>query len=597
MKRNYTNQKTRTVQTVWNTYGQLIHSAGDQKGKLLRCLGLATLTAVLFGVSLGLLYPFFEALVAQDWAQIQPILSLLVGLLLVSCLTRMWSEDYDTKGYANKAIHQLRHDLGKKLREIPLLHLSNQRSGEINAILVQSVNEAAGYAFTLITSIIYGIVIPLAAALTLGLYDWRFAAIMLVVFPLAIPLYLWRRRAFRRGFSILAEANGQLKGEAIEYIQGLDVLKSTGQVDSKQSQFSQVAKDVAAIQSYGTKKGEVPNLIITSTVQVGLVLIMLLGMIWVGGGSASYLLLATALVIVARASDMLNFFVQMSSLLEIFVIGSEKLQDLMAQPSLVEKQCAQMPTRYDIKFENVGFAYGTDAKASLRNVNLTIPEQSFTALVGSSGSGKTTLTRMILRYADPDTGSVKIGGVDVRDMSQSQLMSLIAVVFQDVYLFQDSILNNIRMAKPNAGDEEVMAAAKQAQCHEFISRLPEGYAMPLADIGSSLSGGEKQRIAIARAILKDAPILILDEPTAALDTKNELAVQKALDALVKNKTILVIAHRLSTVVGAQQIFVLDDGEVVEQGRHAQLLALKGQYAGFWQVQHQGVLWGDQAQEA
>ncbi|MBP6346652.1 MAG: ATP-binding cassette domain-containing protein, partial [Neisseriaceae bacterium] len=145
--------------------------------------------------------------------------------------------------------------------------------------------------------------------------------------------------------------------------------------------------------------------------------------------------------------------------------------------------------------------------------------------------------------------------------------------------------------------EEVMAAAKQAQCHGFISRLPEGYATPLADIGSSLSGGEKQRIAIARAILKDAPILILDEPTAALDTKNELAVQKALDALVKNKTILVIAHRLSTVVGAQQIFVLDDGEVVEQGRHAQLLALKGQYAGFWQVQHQGVLWGDQAQEA
>ncbi|MBP6345450.1 MAG: ABC transporter ATP-binding protein [Neisseriaceae bacterium] len=597
MKRNYTNQKTRSVQSVWNTYGQLIHSAGDQKGKLLRCLGLATLTAVLFGVSLGLLYPFFEALVAHDWPRLKPILALLVGLLFISSLLRMKSEDYDTKGYANKAIHQLRHDLGKKLREIPLLHLSSQRSGEINAILVQSVNEAAGYAFTLITSIIYGITIPIAAAVTLSVYDWRFAAIMLVVFPLSIPLYLWRRRAFRRGFSILAEANGQLKGEAIEYIQGLDVLKSTGQVQSKQSQFGQVAKDVAAIQKYGTKKGEVPNLIITSTVQIGLILIVLLGMVWVGGGSASYLLLATALVIVARASDMLNFFVQMSSLLEIFVIGSEKLQDLMAQPSLPERHCEAMPTRYDIQFEQVHFRYGAEAKASLSNVNLTIPEKSFTALVGSSGSGKTTLTRMILRYADPDAGSVKIGGVDVRDMSQSQLMSLIAVVFQDVYLFQDSILNNIRMAKPDAGDEEVIAAAQQAQCHEFISRLPQGYATPLADIGSSLSGGEKQRIAIARAILKDAPILILDEPTAALDTKNELAVQKALDALVKNKTILVIAHRLSTVVGAQQIFVLDGGAVVEQGQHQTLLAQQGQYAGFWQVQHQGMLWGDQAQQA
>ncbi len=597
MKRNYTNHKTRSVQSVWHTYGQLINSAGDQKGILLRCLGLATLAAVLFGVSLGLLYPFFEALVAQDWPALKPQLILLITLLAASSMVRMLSEAYDTKGYANKAIHQLRHDLGKKLREIPLLHLSNQRSGEINAVLVQSVNEAAGYAFTLITSIIYGITIPVAAAVTLCAYDWRFAAIMLVVFPLAIPLYLWRRRAFRRGFSILAEANGQLKGEAIEYIQGLDVLKSTGQTESKQSQFGQVAKDVAAIQKYGTKKGEVPNLIITSTVQIGLILIVLLGMVWVGSGSASYLLLATALVIVARAADMLNFFVQMSSLLEIFVIGSEKLQALMAQPSLPEKHCDQMPSRYDIQFENVGFGYGAEAKASLRNVNLTIPEKSFTALVGSSGSGKTTLTRMILRYADPDSGSVKIGGVDVRDMSQSQLMSLIAVVFQDVYLFQDSILNNIRMAKPHASDEAVMAAAQQAQCHEFISRLPAGYETPLADIGSSLSGGEKQRIAIARAILKDAPILILDEPTAALDTKNELAVQKALDALVKDKTILVIAHRLSTVVGAQQIYVLDGGAVVEQGSHQDLLAQQGQYAGFWQVQHQGVRWGDPAQPA
>ncbi len=586
--RNYLNVHTRGVQTLWQTYGQLIASAGDQKSVLLRCLAWATVSAILLGCSLALLYPLLDAVMARDWSTAQWFLGGQVALLGLSLMLRLRSEHYDTKGYAHKAIHQLRDALGKKLRQMPLQHLSSQRSGEINSVLTQSVNEAAGYAFTLLTTILYGIMVPLAAALTISLYDWRFAVVMLLVFPMAIPLYLWRRRAFRRGFSILAEANEQLKGEAVEYVQGLDVLKSTGQTSSKQNQFNQIAKDVASIQKFGTKKGEVPNLIITATIQLGLILITFLGVLWVEGGSAPYLLLAVALIIVARAADMLNFFVQMSSILEIFVIGAEKLESLMAQPSLPERYCEQMPTRYDIVFDHLSFGYGPQGKPALRQISATIPEKSLTALVGGSGSGKTTLTRMILRYADPQSGSIKIGGVDVRDMTQNQLMSLVAVVFQDVYLFQDSILNNIRMAKLDASDAEVVAAASQAQCHDFIRRLPAGYDTQLADIGSSLSGGEKQRIAIARAILKDAPILILDEPTAALDTQNELAVQKALDVLVKNKTILVIAHRLSTVVGAQKIFVLDEGAIVEQGSHHELLALQGQYAGFWHIQHQAV---------
>ena len=436
-------------------------------------------------------------------------------------MCRLFSESYDTKGYANLAIHELRHRLGEKLRSIPLLSLSNQRSGEINAVLVQSVNEAAGYGFMLMTTIIYAMIVPISAAIAMVLYDWRFAVVMLLVFPMAIPLYFWRRKAFRRGFSILAEANGQLKGEAIEFIQGLDVLKSTGEVQNKQSTFAEVAHDVAKIQAYGTKKGEIPNLMITSTVQLGLILIVLLGIFLVQSGSASFFLLATAMVIIVRVTDLLNFFVQMSSLLEIFVIGCEKLQHMLSQKDLPEKACRNMPTHYDITFDHVDFAYNKD-KIALQDIDVAIPEKSFTALVGYSGSGKTTLTRMILRHDDVTKGSVKIGGVDIRDMTQNQLMGMVSVVFQDVYLFQDTILNNIRMAKPAATDEEVVAAAEKAQCHDFIMRTKLGYETVLSDLGSSLSGGEKQRIAIARAILKDAPILILDEPTAALDTKNEL---------------------------------------------------------------------------
>lgn len=592
MKRNYMNQKTQGVDSVFGTVNQLLMASGQQKQVLVRCLIYSALSAIIFGISLVMLIPFLSALVAGGaW---QSSFAVIVILLLVGLVLRLLSESYDTKGYANLAINELRHHLGEKLRQIPLLALSNQRSGEINAVLVQSVNEAAGYGFMLMTTIIYAMIVPITAAITMAFYDWRFAIVMLLVFPMAIPLYFWRRKAFRRGFSILAEANGQLKGEAIEFIQGLDVLKSTGELQNKQSTFADIAHDVAKIQAYGTKKGEIPNLMITSTVQLGLVLIVLLGIYLVQSGSASYFLLVVAMIIIARVTDLLNFFVQMSSLLEIFVIGCEKLQHLLGQEDLPEKHCEAMPITYGVTFEDVDFSYykapkegseNGELELALTNINVNIPEKSLTALVGFSGSGKTTLTRMILRHADVTKGSVKIGGVDVRDMTQNQLMSMVSVVFQDVYLFQDTIINNIRMARPDASDEDVISAAQKAQCHEFISATKDGYQTVLSDLGSSLSGGEKQRIAIARAILKDAPILILDEPTAALDTKNELLVQRALDALLVNKTILVIAHRLSTIVGASQILVMEDGKIVEQGAHEVLLERKGLYYEFWHAQH------------
>ena len=220
----------------------------------------------------------------------------------------------------------------------------------------------------------------------------------------------------------------------------------------------------------------------------------------------------------------------------------------------------------------------------LKGISLQIPEKALTALVGASGCGKTTITKLILRFADVKSGSIKIGGIDIRDMSQSQLMSLVSVVFQDVYLFQDTIINNIRMAKLSASDEEVIEVCKQANCHEFIQNFRDGYQTRLNDIGKSLSGGERQRISIARAILKNAPILILDEPTAALDTQNELAVQKVINKLVQGKTVLVIAHRLSTIIGAKQIVVIDKGEIVESGTHQQLLQHNGIYKEFWHLQ-------------
>ena len=502
----------------------------------------------------------------------------------VALFLRCFCERYDADGYSTLAVTELREKLGNKLRNISLDYLSQFRSGEINYLMMQSVNEAAVFTFMLLNIIITGVVIPLSAAIALLFYSWQLSLMMLLVFPMAIPLYLWRRKAYRRGFSILAEANAKLKGEAVEFVQGLDVLKSTGQTEEKMTEFIKVTTDVANILRIGTKKGEKPNLIITIVIQIGLILIISLGAYLVNAGTISYLLLASVLLIVARSTDVLNYFVQMSSMLESLVIGYEKLQELLNAPSLPEKKAEIMPDQYNIEFERVNFSYRGQEKYVLKDISLQIPENALTALVGASGCGKTTITKLILRFADVKSGSIKIGGIDIRDMSQSQLMSLVSVVFQDVYLFQDTIINNIRMAKLSASDEEVIEVCKQANCHEFIQNFHDGYQTRLNDIGKSLSGGERQRISIARAILKNAPILILDEPTAALDTQNELAVQKVINKLVQGKTVLVIAHRISTIIGAKQIVVIDKGEIVESGTHQQLLQQNGIYNEFWHLQ-------------
>ena len=220
-----------------------------------------------------------------------------------------------------------------------------------------------------------------------------------------------------------------------------------------------------------------------------------------------------------------------------------------------------------------------------------MPERSLTALVGPSGSGKSTITKLITRYADPEAGTVRLGGVDLATQDPDAVLRHVAVVFQDVYLFDDTIRANIAMSRPEATDAEVEAAARAAGAHDFVAGLALGYATRVGEIGSALSGGERQRISIARAILKDAPVVLLDEPTAALDTESEVIVQQAIEALVAGRTVVVVAHRLSTVVGADQIVVLDEGRVVQRGTHTELIAdAGGRYARMWAAQMQARHW-------
>jgi len=243
---------------------------------------------------------------------------------------------------------------------------------------------------------------------------------------------------------------------------------------------------------------------------------------------------------------------------------------------------------FDIEFENVSFAY--EKENVLNNVSFKAEEKSMTALVGSSGCGKSTIANLIARFWDVEKGTVKIGGVDIREIEMESFLKNISMVFQKVYLFNDTILNNIKFAKPDATLEEVIEVFKKARCHDFIMDLEKGYDTVIGEGGSTLSGGEKQRISIARAMLKDAPIILLDEATASLDPDNERYIQEAINELVKNKTLIIIAHRLSTIKNADNILVIDKGKVIEEGKHNELISKKGKYYKLWKRRIQSSSW-------
>ncbi|MDY4388070.1 ABC transporter ATP-binding protein [Pectobacterium aroidearum] len=576
---------TARLSAWWHTYRQLERVTGSQVLHFRWCCLSLLAAAVAQGLALACLFPLLSAFTrAAAVREIAIWLTIMTFLSLLTLVLRWYGQGFEYRGQLAAATHELRMRLGKQLRSMPLTTLQSARAGDINALLLGSVDENLNYMLAIVNQLLLAIVTPVVIALIMLVVEWRLGVSLLLLFPVIALLYRWRRPAFAHTMQALAEANQQTSADIVEYVQGLAVLRTSCQQAERTSALRQRFQHLQQIQTSSHRRGAKPGAVVASVVELGLQGVLILGISGVVVGAWDTAIVAAMMVIVVRFSEPLATFVSYTAVLELIETALRRIDDLLAIEPLPLHQPVAVPMTYAITFEQVSFHYVDEAEPVLDEVNIMLPEKGMTALVGPSGSGKTTITRLLMRHADPQRGRVCIGGVDIRHIPTRELNRLISVVFQDVYLFDDSVLANIRMARPEASDAEVERAAEAAQCLEFIQRLPQGWQTRLGDIGGRLSGGEQQRISIARALLKEAPIVILDEPTAALDTESELAVQRAIDRLVQDKTVIVIAHRLSTIVGAHRILVVEKGVISQQGTHRELRLAEGRYRALWNAQ-------------
>ena len=486
-------------------------------------------------------------------------------------------------GYAAGA--QGRVDLAEHIRKLPLGYLMSKDPGELGNTMMNDFSLIEDALTHTLPQLIGGAITAVLGVLGMCCIDWRLGLALFAGLPVTVLILLLVQTLDKKRGAAHVAAKIEQTNRLQEYLTGMKVIKA---YNLGGSNFTKLTQAFRIFMTESIKLEAVSGpfyLVAISFLQAGISFVTMAGVWLLSGGKVDISVFVMFLFMGNRIFEPLAGAITQ---LPVFVYkksAGERIVDLM-EPVMAGDGGA--PAQHEIVFDHVSFGYGE--KEILHDVSAEFRPGTMTAIVGPSGSGKSTMLKLIARFYDPQSGAVRFGGVDETAIDPEKLMSKISVVFQDVYLFQDTIEANIRYGKENATHEEIVAAAKLAHCHEFIRKLPDGYQTMVGEGGSTLSGGEKQRISIARAILKDAPVLLLDEATSSLDPENELDVQHALEALVKGRTVVMIAHKLKTVAGADQILVLDQGKIVERGTHTELLQKDSLYAHLWNVQQETSGW-------
>ena len=479
--------------------------------------------------------------------------------------------------------------LGDRLRNVPMGFFHDNSVGDITATVTTDLNFLENYSMHILDKVTTGVLSMIVMAGCILAFDWRIGLIFVAGILLSFPIYSHMQKKGKALSAKRQKIQSEAVAATLEYVQGISVVKSFNMCDKNLSDIEDAYESNAAA-SYGVERVFTPlNMTYSMVFRISACMIMLCAGILAVGGDLSFANLAVILIASFTIFNPIEVMGQMTTMIRTMDAALDRVERIK-QAKKIDENGRDIPLdSFDIGFEHVSFAY-ENGNPILKDVSFSIPQGSMTAIVGPSGGGKTTITRLIARFWDVQEGSITIGGHDVKEFTCDSLLKNMSMVFQNVYLFHDTIENNIKFGCPDATHEQVVEAAKKACCHDFISALPQGSDTVIGEGGSTLSGGEKQRISIARAMLKDAPIILLDEATASVDPENEVHLQQAISALVKNKTLIVIAHRLSTIRDADQILVVDNGKIVEKGVHAELIQQKGIYQKFWNIRQKARNW-------
>ena len=517
------------------------------------------------------------------WKSFVIMLASIAGRIVFSNLSCMKRTIGSFSMCANKRL-----EIGERLKRIPMGYFSDNRLGDIAAAVTTTLEDIENNAVTVLEKVAGGFIHAIVIGIWLLSYEWHIGLLSFIGLGVSLLIYVGIQKAGKRLSPKRQEARVNLVTGVLEYVQGMGVVKAFGLGETSEKGMNAAIEESADANIRLERVfSSLIGIYLTVFKLVRSSILIVAPYLLLGGEitSVKCLLLLVSSFMIYSGVEM---FGSMASIARVIEASLDRLDNVLDMPVLDEQGTDIMPEHFDIELEHVSFSYG--GENVIRDVSVKIPEGTTCALVGPSGSGKTTLVSLVARFWDVQEGNIRIGGYDVKEYTCDSLLRNFSIVFQNVYLFEDTIENNIKFGASDATHEMVVKAAKKACCHDFISELPEGYQTLVGEGGASLSGGERQRISIARAILKDAPIVILDEATASVDPENERELQQAIAELTKDKTILMIAHRLSTIRNTDQILVLDKGCIVQQGTHQALMQQEGLYRRFVDIRKQAIGW-------
>lgn len=570
------------------TLSKIYQFSGKMQGTMKKAILFSVLHSLFDMMSFGALAMVFSGLTDGFTTS---MIWMIFGITLASMLLKIYCSyisDFGKVqiGYfmcAEKRIH-----IGDRMKYMPMGYFNDHNLGNLTSVVTTTMGDIENNASMVLTNILGGYIHAAIITIVMLCIDWRIGLTILC----GILLFTWCIGRLQKKSETVSpqrqQAQEALVSDVLEYVQGMLIVKSFNLGQNSNSKMRQAILD-SKDKNLKLERTFVPYNMLQQIILYGTsILVIVEGLYFYLNGTMALSICLLMTVASFMLFSQLQSAGNTSSLLRLLDVSIDKVNEIDNTPVMDEHGKPINPPNYNIVFDDVSFSYGEHK--ILDHVSLSIPEKTVTAIVGPSGAGKSTLCNLIARFWDVDDGKITIGGIDVRDYTLDSLLTNISEVFQKVYLFADTIENNIKFGNPAASHNEVVKAAQKACCHDFIMSLPDGYDTVIGEGGATLSGGEKQRISIARAILKDAPIIILDEATSSVDPENENLLMGAISELTKNKTVIMIAHRLKTVRNADQIFVLSGGHIVQTGKHEDLIRQPGIYADFIGIRKKAIGW-------